>query len=323
MTALGLGLATPVAAQSSVDWSGLAYLDYAYLLASDDAEAVGDNSFDYRRIYLTADARLDDAFRMRVRLEAKGSSTTGSGRPAPFVKDAWLRWDYSEAGHRAVLGVQPPPLFDVTEAVWGYLSLEKTVMDRVDARDSRDFGLRVDGPVAGPLSYGVMVANGNGVRPDPDGAPGKRVYGQLRLAPEGPFRATLGADVTADDALGAEGGTSVRVSALAGAVTEAFHGGVEVFSLRLDPDAVAETTSEGVGVSAFGAVAVSPWLELVARYDYVEADAGDAGADAHYALAAVAYQPSPAVRLMPNLVVTRLDGAAASVLGRFTVHVDF
>ena len=258
MTALGLGCGLGVAAQPPVEWGGLAYLDYRYLLASDDADAVGDNSFDYRRIYLTADIALDDAFRARVRLEAQGRAVTAEGRPSPFVKDAWLQWRYTDSGHRATLGVQPPPVFEVSEAVWGYRSLERTLLDRARVRESRDLGLRLGGPLFGRVRYAAMVGNGNGVSPEAEGARGKRVYGQLAYLPDGPLRATVGADYTESDPDAPLRDASARASVLLGAVTERAQGGVEAFvvvnDLR-DPDADAE---RGVGVSVFGAVTVAP-----------------------------------------------------------------
>lgn len=324
VTALGLGLATSASAQSAIEWSGLSYLDYSVLLASDDGAAEGHTAFDYRRIYLTADADLGGAFAARVRLEATGRSTTAQGRPAPFVKDAWLQWRFSEAGHRATLGVQPPPLFEVSEDVWGYRSLDGTLLDRTGAGDSRDHGLRLDGPLAagGGLRYAAMVGNGNGVGPEAAGDPGKHVYGQLVYAPDGPLRATLGADYEADAPLDAVRQSRARVSAFVGAVGERARGGAEAFYLRTDADGTLLDRA-GVGASVFGAVALSARTALVARYDYLEGGAGRIGADEHYVLAALAYRPAPPVRLMPNVIVTRLAGADPTVLGRVTVEARF
>lgn len=325
VTALGLATVADTLAQSpEIEWSGLAYVDYSYLLASDDPDAEGANTFDYRRIYLTADAPLGNAFRARVRLEAQGRSTTAQGRPAPFVKDAWVRWQYAEAGHRATLGVQPPPLFETAEAVWGYRSLDATLLDRTDVRDSRDFGLRLDGPLGSDaVRYGLMVGNGNGVRPEVEGDRGKRIYGQLLFAPGDVLRATLGADIETFAPSGAEPQSSTRASAFVGAVTEAVRAGVEAFYVYNTFDAPGTNDQDGVGVSVFGIVNLTARTSLAARYDYVDDDAGRIGEDEHYVLAAFAYRPIPAVSLMPNVIVTKPDGADATVLGRGTLSVRF
>ncbi len=324
MTALALSAAT-ASAQPSVDWSGLAYVDYRYLLASADDDAVGDNSFDYRRIYLTADIALDDAFDARVRLEANTGSTTAQGRPSPFVKDAWVRWRYSEAGHRATLGVQAPPAMEVAESVWGYRSLEKTLMDRSRLRDSRDFGLRADGPLGrSGLRYSAMVANGNGVQREDPGAPGKRVYGQLAYVPSGaPLRATLGADYTEYDPGDGSRQVSTRASAFVGAVTRRARGGVEAVYIAEDPEAAGLDTETGLGLSVFGAVSIAPKTAVVARYDLLGSGASRSGVDDHYVLVALARRLAPSVQVMPNVVVQRPAGADAEVLGRVTVDIRF
>ena len=325
VTALGLLAAgAPFAQPSGVDWGGLAYIDYSYLIASDDPDAEGENGFDYRRIYLTADAALGEGFQARVRLEARGSSTTLQGRPAPFVKDAWLRWESAPEGHRVGLGVQPPPVFTVAEDVWGYRSLDATILDRTGVRDSRDMGLQVDGPLAagGALRYALMVGNGNGVRPEAPGEGGKRVYAQLQFDPRGPLQATLGADYGEEVPAEGAGRSSTRVSAFVGGVTERHRVGVEAFYVH-DDDVLGGASIDGAGVSVFGIAGVSERVSLVGRYDYTDADGGRDGQGEHYGLAAVAYRPAPAVALMPNVLVTVPEGAEATVLGRFTAAFQF
>ena len=314
-----------MAAQPTIDWSGLAWIDYSYTLLSDDPEDEGDNSFDYRRIYLTADAPLGDGFRARVRLEAQGRSTTAQGRPAPFVKDAWVRWNYTESGHRAILGVQPPPLFEVAEATWGYRSLDKTVIDRARVRDSRDFGFRLDGPLTpgGALRYAAMVGNGNGVQPEADGQRGKHVYGQLQYIPDGPLRATLGADYTSNVPLTVGREFSSQVSAFVGAVTDAYRLGVEAFYVHDTFDDPTLEDDDGVGVSVFGVANVSRRARLIARYDYLDDAARLAGGNQHYVLGGVAVRPSPSVAVVPNVLATMPEDTEATVLGRITVDVRF
>lgn len=323
VTALGLVSAT-VSAQPSVRWSGEGFLDYLYVLGSDSDAAVGSNTFDYRRIRLTSDIRLDDQFSARIRYEGESDQTTEQGRPAPFIKDAYVRWAYSEAGHRATLGVVPPPVFRISEAVWGYRSLDKTIVDRTRLRSSRDFGLRLDGPIGGGgLRYSAMVGNGNGVGPEDDGARGKRVYGRLSYVPDSPLRVTVNGDYASVDPDAEVRQSSVRGSAFVGAVTERVRGGVEAFYVVNDPEGAALDRQDGVGVSVFGAVTVAPQIAVVARYDYVDDDAGRVGEDEHYVLGALAISPSEHVRLMPNVLLTKPDGADPEVLGRFTAEFRF
>ena len=329
LLALGLQvLSTTAAAQPTVKVSGLAYLDYAYVLNAPDQDEDGFNTFDYRRIYLTTDFTLSEQFSGRVRLEAQGRSTTAQGRPAPFIKDAYLSWrNPIGAGSRLRLGVQPPPVFEVAEGVWGYRSLEKTLIDRTRVNDSRDFGLRADVPVAadGAVRFAAMFANGNGVRPEPDAADdGKVVYGQLQIVPDSPLRATLGADYRSVDIEDDPRSGTAKFSAFVGAVTEQVHGGVEAFYLRNyfrfndDNDNV-----DGLGLSAFAAVNLTEQTSLVGRFDFVDDDARGGRGNEQYALAAFVYRPDPHVEIMPNVVLSKVQDVEAEVQGRMTVHVRF
>ncbi|NNF59070.1 MAG: hypothetical protein HKN04_12620 [Rhodothermaceae bacterium] len=321
-------LSTTAAAQPTIEVGGLAYLDYTYFLNSPDPDEEGFHTFDYRRIYLTTDFTLSEQFDGRVRLEAQGRATTEQNRPSPFVKDAYLTWRGPiGAGSRLRLGVQPPPLFEVSERTWGYRSLAKTLMDRTGANSSRDFGLRADLPLAadGAVRFAAMVANGNSVRPEPDAADdGKVVYGQLQFVPDSPLRATVGADYRSVDIEDDPREGTAKVSAFVGAITERVQGGVEAYYLHntfaFDDDINEEG---GIGVSVFAAVNPSARTSLVGRVDFVEGGARGGRGDEQYALAAFVYRPDPRVEIMPNVVLSKVQDVEAEVQGRMTVHVRF
>lgn len=331
MTALGLAAGVASAQPTGIRLSGLAFVDYAYIVSDEDPDLEGANSFDYRRLYLTADSDISDDVRVRARLEAQGRATTEAGRPSPFVKDLWIRWQYAESGHRAILGVQPPPLFDFSEDVWGYRSLDRTLIDRSRIRSSRDFGVRLDGPLGmgGDLRYHAMIGNGRGVRPEADGEQGKQVYGQVTYR-GGPLRFSLGADYTTEipNLPDAEPQSGARVSGLVGAVTEQIRVGIEGFYARTEFDTAGLESREGIGVSVFGVVNTSAKMSVIARYDYLDPDVTFGrdeitASDEHYLLGAVAYRPIPDLSIMPNVVATFPDGEVASVLARVTTYVRF
>lgn len=306
-------------AQPAVELSGLGYLDYAYLLASPDGAEEGENGFGYRRIYLTTDFAISDRFDGRVRLEARDNSTTEQGRPAPFIKDAFLRWrDLVGEGHHAVFGLSPPPVFRVSERIWGYRSLEATLMDRAGVAPSRDMGVALAGPLTagGVLRYGVMVANNSGVRAETDRY--KRAYGQLEWNPAGPFVATLGGDYAGygDERTGATTG-----NAFVGYAGGTLRAGAELF--------VQHTTREGpagpadvVGASVFAAVQLAAAWEAVGRIDRIEPD-GNAPVET-FAVAGLAYRPHPSVWLVPNLLIDHREADdTARVTGRLTLRLSF
>ena len=310
-------------AQPTVSWSGRAFIDYRYVVDSPVPGETGANSFDYRRLNLGARAEVADDFTLFARLEARGQTPD---RPTPFIKDVHLTWaDALGPGHRLRLGVQSPPLFGLAERTWGYRSLAQTLMDRVRANGSRDFGLRADGPLVpgGAVEYGVMLANGNGLSADAPTARGKHVYAQVRAVPDNPLRAAVTVDFTSHESDEPRAQT-LKTSAFVGAVTDRIRGGVEAFYITIDPsDPVGETQS-GLGVSAFGAVDMSERTALVGRVDWVDSEANlRADRDEVYGLAAFVYRPAPRVELMPNVVVSVLDGLDARVESRLTVHAWF
>lgn len=317
-----------VDAQPTVEIGGLAYLDYNYVIASPDADEEGSNTFDFRRIYLTTDFTVSDDFSGRVRLEAKGTTTTESGSPVPFIKDAYLTWqDPIGDRSRFRLGVQSPPLFELSESTWGFRSLDATVMDRVKANSSRDLGFRADVPLVsgGAVRLAGMVANGNSNLPEEGDEGGKHLYAQVQAFPNDVLRLSVGTDYNVVDAQGDGRNGVFKTSVFAGGANESFHGGVEAFYQRTtfdDSVATGDPTS-GIGVSVFGTVNVSERTSVVGRYDFVEANAGRAGADEHYGLAAFVYRPDPHVELMPNVVISKVDGVDTELIGRFTVHVKF
>lgn len=322
-----LGPARPAVAQSPVEISGLAYVDYAYQLTSPDDAEEGENGFAYRRLYLTADAPISDVFSARARLEATNSGLGPKG-PTPFVKDLYLKWEVG-GGHALTLGVASPPAFAIAEAVWGYRSLEKTLLDLNGVVSSRDFGVRANGPITSDdkLRYGVMVGNNEGVFPEDDKY--KRVYGQVEYYPSEALTFAVASNYAA---FGGARESRLAVSGLAGYVTATWRAGVEAFVQTDAFEGAGDLATSGVSV--FGAVQFTERWGAVGRVDLVEGE-GFADADnlpgspvtterTTFGLVALVYQPHPQVQVMPNLLVSDSDAAdTASTLGRVTLFFVF
>ena len=299
--------------------SGLAYLDYAYTIAAPGAGMDGMNGFTYRRLYLTTDYTLSDAFSGRARLEARDRTMLDNGVPVPFLKDLYLRWQKN--GHRVDMGITSPPAFTVAEDVWGYRSLERTLMDRVGIVSSRDFGVAARGPIAaeGTVRYGVMVANNNSTRPENNKQ--KRVYGQLEVYPTDAVAFTIGADFADYDD---QRDRAVTLNGFGGVTTDAYRAGIEGFYQQItlsDPEAGADAR---YGVSMFAAAGLGETTELVARYDRDMSDLGGVTTHTDFFLAGVAFKPHPQVWFIPNVLVDKLSIQDETfVTGRVTLRVAF
>lgn len=288
-----------------------------YILDAPDEAEEDFFGFTYRRAYLTTDFILSEAFSGRFRLEAS-ASTVGSAGPVPFVKDLFIRWK-SRAGHRVTMGVAPPPAFEIAEDVWGFRSLEKTSMDLFDVVDSRDFGIRADGPLVdgGAVRYAFMIANNNATRPETDRS--KRAYAQLEAYPTDRIVLAAGSDYAGYDDVRDQ---ALRLSAFGGYVVDAWRFGVESFWYRVEFDDDSKATD--LGVSMFGAVALAPGWEAVVRLDRVRRAVEDEAAYATFVVAGVAYAPHESVRIIPNLHLLREAGADdPTAAGRLTVEIDF
>lgn len=315
-----LGLVPCGAAAQSVDVGGLAFVDYFYTISSPASaeEQEGFHGFTYRRLYLTADFRLSDEFHGRARLEAN-EEFSGPRGPVPFVKDLYLTWDYA-GDHSATLGVAPPPAFEISEDVWGYRSLEKTILDLEGIVSSRDFGIRFDGMITpgGGLRYSAMLANNEGTRMEDDTY--KRAYAQLAAFPTDELVFTIGADRAGYDDTRDFG---TRVSGLAGYRSDAFRFGVEGFWAEVSFDAT-DITQTSTGLSLFGAVRLAPEWEIMARVDRSQDEIPGSEALTTFLVGGLAYQPNEFVRLIPNFWFYKIDEAEEGrALGRFTVDVRF
>lgn len=296
----------------SVDVGGRAYMDYFYNISDPNPDVEGINGFQYRRLYLTTDYTLSDEFSGRARLEAPENVGGGSGVK---VKDLSLTWNYT-GEHTATLGVTPPPLFGIAEGVWGYRSLEKSLMDAQGIASSRDFGLRVDGPLWGDgvLRYAAMVANntGTGVQ---ERDKYKRVYGQLQARPTNRLLFVVGAGYR-----GAADSSGTRASLVAGYRGDSFRVGSEAYWYQSSQTG-ADVTD--VGANLFGIVEVASAWDVIARLDRTRRSFGGRDTYETRLVGGVAYQPHANVKLIPNLIYSAEDQGNATTTGRVTAEIHF
>ena len=319
-------LVGPALAQAPIELGGLAYIDYAYQITSPDAAGEGENGFTYRRLYLTADGQISDALSARARLEMADSNLGPKGAE-PFMKDLHLRWKVG-GGHALTLGLGPTPVFGLSEDVWGYRSLEKTVVDFAGVVSSRDLGVRADGPLGSDdLRYSLMVGNNSGVFPETDDEY-KRVYGQLAYRPAGGLTLAVAGNWAAYEG---PRGHQVLASGLLGYVADTWRAGLEGFFDAGTFDRADDAVS--YGGSVFGAVWVAEQWGLVGRADrvhrerHVVSDTAPVrlgASDYTLGLAGLVYQPHPQVQLMPNVLVVKDDAEErADLQGRVTLAFDF
>ena len=168
---------TPKSPFPAGKFSGLMFGDYYFydkwhqdtISATNTNNVQGQQGFWLRRAYFTYDLQLNEKFTTRFRLEVNSNGQFSGGNLNPYVKDAYLKWNF--AGKQSLtLGIQPSLTFDWLEGFWGLRHIEKTPADLYRIDSSRDFGLTLGGPITAVknLSYAAQFGNesGNGSETD-------------------------------------------------------------------------------------------------------------------------------------------------------------
>jgi hypothetical protein len=175
---------------------GYAFGDYAY---KDHADTVGggrggsnqytkvpagQSMFQFRRIYLGYNYDLSEKFAAEFLLAAEdnfgGGDLLANGKFAPYVKLANIRWKNIFPGTDLAIGQVFTPAFPMmSEAIWGYRSIERTVSD-IRRTPSFDLGATLQGhfiPKNDNFGYNIMVGNGSSSKPESDKF--KAFYGDI------------------------------------------------------------------------------------------------------------------------------------------------
>jgi hypothetical protein len=303
-------------------------------------------SFIMRRVYFTYDNDISEKFTTRFRLEAdQGTDVLASGKISVFVKDAYLRWKNIFSGSDLIFGIQPPPTYDVSEAAWGYRSLEKTIMDLRGIYGSRDVGLSLKGKIveSGMFNYWVMVGKNAGNAPATT-SKYNRYSAQLHFKPITGLQATLYFDYldAADKAdpfkAGSFVGNAMSTMALfvGYAQPNSFNVGVEAFTQSTAngytaSGATSLTSLTKTGFSGWASANITSDIAAVVRYDNYDPNTNGAavGDVRNYLIGGIAFKLDKNVSIIPNLLYESYEAPKggttpdASVTARVTFYYIF
>jgi hypothetical protein len=176
---------------------GYAFGDVYYKAHSDSLNRGGSNqytnvaknrnAFQLRRVYLGYDYDISKKFSAELLLAAEDNVTTSAGTGTAsattsgdlltdnkisfYIKLINLRWKNIFNGSDLVIGQVSTPAFALlSEKVWGYRSIERTVAD-IRRTPSFDLGLALQGtfdPATKNYGYDLMVGNGQSAKPEND-----------------------------------------------------------------------------------------------------------------------------------------------------------
>jgi hypothetical protein len=336
--------------------SGLMYADYFYNIQRDTGIAgvpnkalsgMQDyNGFQFRRIYFTYDYNINEKFSTRFRLEADQEANTSNNKIGVFIKDAFLNWQEIFSGSNLVVGIQPTPAFDISEAVWGYRSIEKTIMDLRGIVSSRDIAVTLKGKIdkSGIFNYWLMYGNGSGNKPEVDKY--KRYYALFYVKPAKNYHLSLYGDLNQRPNVSYSAASS-SYSFANNYITAAFFAGYRnenklsfgaeaVFAKRQNELSEEVSNSlkvddiDALGISLFGSFPFSEQFTGLLRWDYSDPNIkSDYKGDLrNYFIAGLEYSPDKKVSIIPNILMEtyeKLDSGEIdpSVTARITFFYSF
>jgi hypothetical protein len=322
-----------------VKFSGLMFGDLYYNANAINPANKDVNGWQFRRIYVTTDYTISDNFSSRFRLEADQTALASNNKISPIVKDAWLKWKNIFSGSDLIAGISSTPAYDVSEVVWGYRSLEKTIMDLYGIAPSKDLGIDLKGKFdeKGVFNYWVKLGNNSGNSPESNKY--KRYYGLLEFKPSDNFLFTLYGDFASYaqktdpfDGLTKNNSAIVTAGFINYKQGNAFSLGLEGFyksqqnNYSPNGDASALEAQNGFGISFWGTVSLTDMIGLVGRYDTYDPNTnGSASNDKHgLILGAIDFKVAPKVSIMPGIEVGTLQGASNSdIQPRVTFFWEF
>jgi hypothetical protein len=163
---------------------GYAFGDYAYKLHADSAQrgsvqysklAKNYNSFNFRRVYLGYDYQFSPNISSQFLLAHESGFEANTSNPdvltnnnrSVYIKAMNIRFKNVIPRATIVAGQQATPTFaTLSEGIWGYRSIEKTIADMRGVSSSTDLGLGVYGKIGKSenVGYDVLIANNNGAK---------------------------------------------------------------------------------------------------------------------------------------------------------------
>lgn len=361
LAAVCLYAAVGVHAQTVSKIKGVFFGDYYYNARHHVAEQKDLNAFSIRRIYFTFENNLTKDIKTRFRLESSHGDFGEKAKINPFVKHAYLEWSNLIPNHKLYLGIAETNAFKNAENLWGYRSIEKTIMDLNKISSSADMGVALKGDLSDKMHHWLTVMNGPGYS-SAEKDRFKKVGYALWLTPveglilEG-YADYEKQDPHSDNYLVKDLFVSkgyYTMKGLVGLSGMSYSIGLEIFQQTrlksgLNNPSVVDSVISGTkadvvksGFSAFGSwITPVPKLKLFARYDWFDANTADDvvtefdkdvlkvtnGKDNETSLiiAGLDYIPTGNLHIMPNVIYQSYaqSGLDADITARISLYYKF
>lgn len=317
---------------------GFAFGDYFYKAGGDSLITPleysrfkkDDNGFEFRRIFFGYDYFLSKSFEAKFVLAYEGSELTSDGKRAVFVKDAYLKWKNMFQNLDLLFGIMPTPAYTLTtEKVWGYRSIEKTIMDQRGILSSRDFGIMLSGSFDKDKNVIYNIMAGNGRAGNLENNKHKKYYASLIF---NFLKKKLITSVYSDYEPSGDDKYKLTLQAFAGYIGEVFSIGAESFFQHQKNFNTSGNTRANIipfGISGFlNGVITKNKLKFFARYDYWDPNTETtSGFNQHFITLGIDYMPHAGVHIMPNLWLNAYQSENPSrktdVVPRITFYYEY
>jgi hypothetical protein len=304
--------------------SGYVFGDYFYKFGGDSTGSGSqysslkkdEQAFQFRRLYLYYDHTISEKFAAQFLLEGNDKAFT-DGKHGVFVKTAYLEWKDVIPYGSLYLGLVPTPTWSLlSEKVWNYRTIEKTIIDYRGFGSASDIGVQMRGTFdeGGVVSYVAMFGNGSGQKPEINKY--KKYYGSVSVKPvkEVVLEAYADFEPAADDK------DKTTFKGFAAYQSDAFTVGAEVFQQTQKKAGVAGADKTPLGLSIFAWAPLPGVNDLNAfgRLDLFNPDTknGTSGFKENFVTVGLDYMPVKNVHFMPNIWVNTFSDKSAAGVSR-------
>jgi hypothetical protein len=248
---------------------GVVFANLSNVTQKTNGATTGPNTgtgFDIKRAYVSVDHKFNDVWSANVTTDMQYNSTLSATEF--YVKKAYVQAKLDDALVFR-FGASDMPWIPFAEGVYGYRYVDQTLIDRTKFGTSSDWGVNVNGKLAGGMiNYSVSVVDGAGYKA-PLRTNSMDIEGRVNLNVSNFVLAVGGYDGKLGKACYgcSTPNTATRFDALAAWVDPHFRLGVEYFSEN-DWKSVTGGSDKANGTSVFGSVVIAPKWSVFGRYDW-------------------------------------------------------
>ncbi len=254
------------------------------------------NGIQIRRVYFQHDTDLTIKYSTRVRLEADGKSLTSDGKVGIAVRNAYLQVKSVLPRTTFQFGVLSTPIWESTDEIYGYRSLEKSIADFHGLGSSSDLGMLLKGFVDDGHRVGFNAMLGNGLGNKPENNRYKKLYLSMPLMVTDDLRV----EPFVDYEWGPNGADNATYKVFTWYELRRGALGAEVVD-RVNHSRTS-ANKEPFGLSFFGRYKAHEKATIFGRYDRWQPNTRAANRiDSDLYVAGVDWEPYKDVHVMPNI----------------------